>query len=212
MKKPNNSLLSLIVILTTFLLFIFFIVPSVQEIFQTIGKIGEYEDKINKYSERIKLIELDYKNFSQYTSWFNSLNDKVISSPSDLIDFRNKLASLAQNLGLKVNNERIGEVSVDDSSELIQNTSILREIPVEISLSGDLKNLINFIKEIELYQEILIIKEMNLSQNTDSLVWDLRIGMSRFSFFESSNRSLSNVTEIEYENLSIPNSFVLFLR
>jgi len=213
--KLLKQVIPLVVILGSIIFFAAILVPSVTEIFDNLGEIESKRNQSKKLIANLDSMILDRKNISKYSSLLSSLNNTTVTKASDILDFRNKIFYSAQKAGLQVLTEKISELDLNSSGSSISNDNwsiSLREVPIGLQLAGKLTDLINFIKEIESYPELLIIKEMKLSQNVSSNSddWNMDILVSRFSFPSLQKLDL-NYLDVDYNSLQISKPVEAFL-
>jgi hypothetical protein len=185
-----------------------FILPAIQRIFVKINEIELKNIILNRLKDNISLMDIDRLNLSKYTSLNNAIDTSTSNGKNELFIFRDNLFRIASELNIKVLNERLGEISLQPKENALQLLS-LKETPFEISLAGDLNNMFKFIEILENYDQIIIVREMKLTQDALSELWNLRITISKFSF-EIQDTLIIN-DDLNYSLYNLPQKVEKFL-
>lgn len=207
MKAFTNTR-SILVILILSVICFGFILPAIQRIFVKINEIELKNIILNRLKDNISLMDIDRLNLSKYTSLNNAIDTSTSNGKNELFIFRDNLFRIASELNIKVLNERLGEISLQPKENALQLLS-LKETPFEISLAGDLNNMFKFIEILENYDQIIIVREMKLTQDALSELWNLRITISKFSF-EIQDTLIIN-DDLNYSLYNLPQKVEKFL-
>ena len=174
-KKGKTYLISIITMITVAVMLIFAVVPAVKSITDKIAQNKVREEYLNA-------LELKDKNIKSLLAEEELNGGKIVQLNNSLPDKRNDEYILA-NIGSIVIGTNNSLISADFSDERepkfnIANTDVefLKQIPLTLSIQGNLSTLGEFLKRIESFPTILTVENISTSnKNVQNL------GLSAFN-------------------------------
>ncbi|MCS7317894.1 MAG: hypothetical protein NZZ41_06285 [Candidatus Dojkabacteria bacterium] len=152
-----------------FFTFMFVVFPTLSRIFTKIEEIQKKEILIetnNKKLYRLSLLNRDLDYFMKVLNRIDILSPE--KKTTYVLDFRNKIISIARRNNLNINLQRMSEVDLNDlqvssDSGTFELVPIkLREIPSYFDVEGRYENLLNFINSIFEVDNFVVIKNIDL--------------------------------------------------
>lgn len=202
------SLQTLLIIFLASFIFFVFIIPKVISIFDKYNELIVLNESVSYIKRNIGSIKADSINFSKYNAINKAIDISAKETQSELLKFRDNLLSIASRLDIKFLNEKFNESSIQTNN--MHDIFSLRETSFQLVLEGGLNNLVNFIDTLEKYDQIIIIRDMELSQSNVSISrWNLKLTISRFSF--GLVQKDFSVDDVDYSTIILPSSVEKFL-
>ncbi len=202
------SLQTLLIIFLASFIFFVFIIPKVISIFDKYNELIVLNESVSYIKRNIGSIKADSINFSKYNAINKAIDISAKETQSELLKFRDNLLSIASRLDIKFLNEKFNESSIQTNN--MHDIFSLRETSFQLVLEGGLNNLVNFIDTLEKYDQIIIIRDMELSQSNVSISrWNLKLTISRFSF--GLVQKDFSVDDVDYSAIILPSSVEKFL-
>lgn len=191
-----------------FLIMIFAIVPNITYMRDQLQIVRALRDESNEYDRRISALNELKKDAESYKSLLEKVNSLVPSEQSEVVKFRQRVAQNGQDNRLIVENQKTGEILVDDSNVVEKTTNFqLIEIPSNFLFKGEFNSLREFLRTMYEGDDFFVISSMDLDieviRNVGS-IWMGDFDLIKYQFSEDSQTSrYEEVSEFEPINQEV---------
>lgn len=158
-------LLPLVMAVSSLVIFLLWIIPTIQAVLDNIGQIQTQEENFNKLKVRRQQIQ-DLQAISNDQVALLELVNKIIpQSQTAVVGFTEKIRETAASNKVDVTDSITGEVvSVTNADAAQQNGLELVELPADFSANGTLANIRSFLTALYNNDDFIIIKSMELQR------------------------------------------------
>jgi len=204
-KFTRIFLLPILLIFTFFIILIFLLIPKVNQIIEKLNNIDSVKSDLElKKIELKRLIDIS-KNLDLYTKILNKINSQTSGGLNEVITFRNKITKIAIENNLTIKTQKLNELRLNDINQISQeneNNITLLEVPSFFEIEGNYSDIINFLKSLSKFDELVLIKRMDLilkSKSDKQEKSSTSIEFTKFTFKYPDN-SLSDQSLLFFKN------------
>lgn len=163
------------------------VVPNISGVFANLDEINRLKDEDKALAARITALQELQRQTALNQQLIDKINEIVPTGKSQVVDFRQRVATTAIAQGINLENSRSGEDLITDSpdSEEILTLSVI-EIPSEFNLTGLFGGFRNFLNGLYIGEDFFIVDEMTLTANpldTNPDNWAATINLVKYQFY-----------------------------
>lgn len=179
------------------------IIPKISEIFselENIDKLAKQQTQLQDLLKETRKLQSDMLNLDAQLAIIDSI---APSKETEVLIFRNKIQQLAQSNGLKFSFQVSSDTNIQTQvTPTTEDTLSLKEVATQFEVTGDFTNIEQFINQLSLIDDFIIIRQMSLSaiQSTEEesiTGWELQLTIAKYQFSNESDAIREDYQKID---------------
>ncbi|MDQ6985157.1 MAG: type 4a pilus biogenesis protein PilO [Candidatus Dojkabacteria bacterium] len=183
-------IISVIIFMVSILLII---IPKFNEITTDTTAISSLESERSKASNKLGYVRALRSNQIELQQNLDFLDSIAPSGSTEVIEFSERLSSLADRYSLEIETQRANDLlsasSINQQGSNLADTSVtIQEIPVSFRMSGTFRNIDSFITELSRLDDFVILRDFTLEgiEEEGRSLWTFELTFSKYQFREDS--------------------------
>lgn len=167
---------------------LFFIIPKITEIFselENVDRLGKEQTELQNLLIETRRLQSNIDNLDAQLSVIDSI---APSRETEVLIFRNKIQQLAESNGLKFAFQVSSDTNLQNQ---VTNAPLdalsLKEVATQFEVTGEFTNIEQFINQLNLIDDFIIIRQMSLSsielaEQSSFTEWELQLTIAKYQF------------------------------
>jgi len=209
-KLIKFYLIPIVSVLLFLVILIFTVIPNVKYMLDGLEEAKALRDKSDQLDARIERLKVLQEQQDRDKEILAKIDEIIPSERSEVVKFRQKVASTGVEQGLSVETLQAGEIIIEENDKnIINKTGNLQliEIPSKFSFSGNFDSFRQLFRNLYAGDDFFIISNMDLDVNnivSRNSSWKGQFDLTKYQFSEErATQNYADVPETEPVNQEV---------